>query len=187
MIAKQLIKKSCLYIKNAHNQGYMLFLYFHFFQLFNYWLVSILVIFHIHTAHSYADDFYNIRYLNKQNFLQEMEKKRSSRMELNEFESKAREGGKKRIQEIYIKFDQNSGNNRRNDDDDEEERERRRRWEWKNAQTIIDENDEQVLLLFFLTACSSPIMIWVGSRLKTSSRTHSSESYEVLYMTWNLL
>ena len=56
-----------------------------------------------------------------------MEKKRSSRMELNEFESKAREGGKKRIQEIYIKFDQNSGNNRRNDDDDEEERERRRR------------------------------------------------------------
>ena len=54
----------------------MLFLYFHFFQLFNYWLVSTLVIFHIHTAHSYADDFYNIRYLNKQNFLQEMEKKK---------------------------------------------------------------------------------------------------------------
>lgn len=29
--------------------------------------------------------------------------------------------GKKRIQEIYIKFDQNSGNNQRNDDDDDEE------------------------------------------------------------------
>lgn len=42
-------------------------------------------------------------------------------MELNEFESEAREGGKKRIQEIYIKFDQNSGNNQRNDDDDDEE------------------------------------------------------------------
>lgn len=67
---KQLIKKSCLYIKNAHNQGYMLFLYFHFFQLFNYWLVSTLVIFYIHTAHSYIRGwFYNIRYLNKQNFL----------------------------------------------------------------------------------------------------------------------
>lgn len=88
----------------------MLFLYFHFFQLFNYWLVSTLVIFYIHTAHSYIRGwFYNIRYLNKQNFLhREGRKKRSSRMELNEFESEAREGGKKKnprnLHKIWSKF-----------------------------------------------------------------------------------